>query len=78
MSFDENGYLSTDAMQWGNEYTLQHRDYFDYFASVNRMSHDLLKVAEFDCTDGPLYRRSFCALVNGISVGSPLSRARYC
>jgi hypothetical protein len=53
MSFDENGYLSADAKQWGNEYALQHQDYFEHFASVNRMSHDLLNVAEFDCTDGP-------------------------
>jgi hypothetical protein len=53
MSFHNRGYLSAEAKQWGENYTLLHQDYFEYFHSVNRISCELLKSAELDCADGP-------------------------
>jgi hypothetical protein len=64
MSFDEDGFLGAEAKQAGENYAQENKQYFAYFASVNRVSHGLLKKAELNPHHGPqvfiagLYLRS--------------------
>jgi hypothetical protein len=64
MSFDEDGFLGAEAKQAGENYAQENKQYFAYFASVNRVSHGLVKKAELNPHHGPqvfiagLYLRS--------------------